>query len=189
MPDPQVLRAAAVVAFLGAVLVAIREVLATPGPSSSALIPAERTPPAGAPTARGERILAGLAPFETEIQNAAATWGLDPDLLRALVWRESSGNPYALGDLTARGGPSYGLGQVLLATARGMGFTGAPEDLFDPAVNLYYTARYLRERLDIWGDVSLAVSAYNAGTARFVGDRLANEPYVNDVLNNLAALG
>ncbi|MDB9962870.1 lytic transglycosylase domain-containing protein [bacterium] len=65
---------------------------------------------------------------------------------------------------TARNGPYYGLMQILPETARGMGFTGAPNDLLDAETNLIYAGRYLR---GAWllsdGDINTAVQWYGRG--------------------------
>lgn len=59
-------------------------------------------------------------------------------LVHRLAIRESTHNP------AARNGPYYGLLQILPETARGMGFTGAPNDLLNADTNLKYAVRYLR---------------------------------------------
>lgn len=53
---------------------------------------------------------------------------------------------------------AVGLGQLMPATAAGLGV-----DATDAEQNLYGAARYLREQIDAFGDVSLALAAYNAG--------------------------
>ena len=74
------------------------------------------------------------------------------------VQRESDYRP------RARNGPYYGLMQILPATARQMGFSGAPDALLDAETNLLYAGRYLR---GAWllsdGDISTAVGWYARG--------------------------
>lgn len=53
---------------------------------------------------------------------------------------------------------ALGLGQLMPATAEALGV-----DATDPAQNLFGAARYLREQVDMFGDVQLALAAYNAG--------------------------
>lgn len=64
----------------------------------------------------------------------------------------------------ARNGPYYGMMQILPATARGMGFAGAPGDLLDADTNLKYAVKYLR---GAWlvsdGDMDRAVMWYARG--------------------------
>jgi soluble lytic murein transglycosylase-like protein len=62
-------------------------------------------------------------------------------------------NPNALSGAGARG-----LLQLMPATAREVGLNGD-----EPAANVLAGARYLRALLDRFGDVELALAAYNAG--------------------------
>lgn len=65
------------------------------------------------------------------------------------------------------GDASRGLMQILHCTARGLGFTGTVQELFDPATNLRLGIRYLVDRLTAHsGDTWAAVSAYNNGHGR-----------------------
>ena len=78
-------------------------------------------------------------------------------LFTALINQESRFNPRAVSPKGAQG-----LGQLMPATARGLGV----QDPFDPAENLNGAARYLTKQLDTFGSVSLALAAYNAGPSR-----------------------
>ena len=82
--------------------------------------------------------------------------GVDARLVMAVVAVESSFNPAA----TSRKG-AMGLGQLMPATARGMGV----ENAYDPEENLWAAIRVVRghlERND--GDLALALACYNAGS-------------------------
>ena len=72
------------------------------------------------------------------INKYAAEYDVPTDLVHRVVIRESRHRP------GARNGPYYGLMQILPATARGMGFRGAPSDLLDAETNLKYGVKYLR---------------------------------------------
>lgn len=85
---------------------------------------------------------------------AEAQYGLPTGLLDALIWTESRYNPFAVSKAGAAG-----LGQLMPMTARELGVTNR----FDPRENLWAAARYLRQMLDKFGVVHLAVAAYNAG--------------------------
>lgn len=109
--------------------------------SSNAYIPGNRT----------ER----LEIINTNLESASKTYGIDYDLLRAVVKLESGFDPYAISHAGAQG-----LMQLMPGTADGLGVT----DPFDIAQNIDGGARYLRDQLiNFGGDVELALAAYNAG--------------------------
>ena len=83
----------------------------------------------------------------------ARQWG---HLFRAMIEAESAYRPDALSPKGA-----YGLGQLMPATARGLGV-----DRSDPAQNLEGAARYLVAQMDRFGSAELALAAYNAGPHR-----------------------
>lgn len=96
-------------------------------------------------------------PFQALIDGAAAAHGLDPKLLHALVMTESAYNP---GVCSAAG--ACGLTQLMPATARELGVV----DRFDPVENLQGGADYLARQLVCFGDLRLALAAYNSGPSR-----------------------
>jgi soluble lytic murein transglycosylase-like protein len=115
------------------------------------------------------------------IVGAALRHGLDPDLVTAVVEAESSGNTRAVSRAQA-----YGLMQVRIPTARDMaGRDVRVEELFDPVVNLDLGCRYLRRMLDRYGDLRLALMAYNAGPGKVDAWR-AQEPDPAKVLYRVA---
>lgn len=131
---------------------------------------AERLPPAG-------------REFADEIEAAARRHGLDPTLLAGLVQAESGFRP----DVVSHAG-AIGLAQLMPGTAEGLGV-----DPHDPVQNLDGGARYLREQLDRFGSVELALAAYNAGPGRVAQaggiPRIAEtQAYVPRVLHNQAVL-
>lgn len=98
-----------------------------------------------------------LPQLESVIRPAATKYGLDPHLVAAVIWTESSGDPNAVSEKGARG-----LMQLMPETARELGVT----QILDPRQNVDGGARYLRQMLDRHGgDLSLALAAYNAGPA------------------------
>ena len=125
------------------------------------------------------RIFLGrISPHSTIVIHHSARNLLDENLVKAIIWRESSGFPNV-----SRWEPplqcySYGLMGVTYTTAVQMGFTGNPGGLFDPGTNVRYGTDYLRWQLDRYSeDVRKAVSAYNAGTYTET-----NKAYVDRVL-------
>ncbi|MBL8060931.1 MAG: lytic transglycosylase domain-containing protein [Chthonomonas sp.] len=88
------------------------------------------------------------------IVEAANAEGVEPALLEALVSVESNFNPGAVSKSGAQG-----LTQLMPGTARALGV----QDPFDPVQNLRGGAKYLRQMLGKYGDLSKALAAYNAG--------------------------
>lgn len=85
---------------------------------------------------------------------AETQFALPRGLLDALVWTESRYNPFAISKAGA-----VGLGQLMAGTARDMGVANR----YDPQANIFGAARYLRQMIDKFGVVHLALAAYNAG--------------------------
>jgi soluble lytic murein transglycosylase-like protein len=149
------------------------------------------------------------------IESAAARHGLPAGLVEAVVGVESGGNTWALRyepafyeryvrqDKTVRAlapcsldterqsrATSWGLMQVMGATARGLGFDKAfLSELTDPAVGLEYGCRLLArlgERHKASHGWPGAVAAYNAGSVRFgPGGGFVNQAYVDKIARKL----
>ena len=85
--------------------------------------------------------------------SASARTGVPASLLVATAYEESRLDPGAVSDAGARG-----LLQLMPETARQLGVNGD-----DPSANVLAGARYLRQLLNRYGDVELALAAYNAG--------------------------
>ena len=94
------------------------------------------------------------ATYLAHVYAAEAQYGLPTGLLDALIWTESRYNPLAVS-----GAGAAGLGQLMPGTARDLGVANR----FDPRANLGAAARYLKQMLDKFGMVHLALAAYNAG--------------------------
>ncbi len=93
--------------------------------------------------------------YEHLIQASAAKYGVNVDLVKAVIQAESGYNPNAV----SRTGAS-GLMQLMPGTARHLKVA----DSFNPQQNVDGGVRYLRFLLDTFkGDVTLALAAYNAG--------------------------
>lgn len=101
------------------------------------------------------------------IRRSATKYDLDPNLIFATIMIESGGNTYAIRHEPRLNDASYGLGQLLYSTARGLGYTGTPSGLYDPAVNIDLIARYHRRNYDHYeknlSPQELTV-AYNTGS-------------------------
>ena len=92
-------------------------------------------------------------PFRSAFATASATTGVPLSVLVATAYEESRMNPDA-----HSGAGATGLLQLMPATARELRLDGD-----DPAANVLAGARYLRQMIDRFGSLDLALAAYNAG--------------------------
>lgn len=93
--------------------------------------------------------------IEEAIEEAAARYGLDPNLIRAVMKRESGGHRKAVSPKGASG-----LMQLMPGTAAHYGV----KNIFDPAQNIDAGAHYLADLIKMFeGDLRLVFAAYNAG--------------------------
>ena len=103
-------------------------------------------------------------PFRTAFATASAQTGVPLSLLVATAYEESRMNPQA-----HSGAGATGLLQLMPATARELQLEGN-----DPAANVLAGARYLRQMIDRFGSIDLALAAYNAGPSAV--DRAGGAP-------------
>jgi len=112
-------------------------------PDNSALLSSEKLP-SGA--------------YDDLIAEIAARYGIDPLLIKAVCYAESSYNPNS----TSRKG-AMGLMQLMPATASGLGVQNG----YDPEENMDGGVRYILAQLQQFnGDARKAIAAYNCGPAR-----------------------
>ncbi len=95
------------------------------------------------------------------VYETALKQGLDPELAFRLVKLESGFRPRARSHAGA-----IGLAQVQLATARYYDRAITVERLHDPETNLRIGLQFLRDLLNAYGDVEMALLAYNWGPTR-----------------------
>ena len=117
--------------------------------------------------------------LQSILEEAAAKYRIDPNLLAAMAMKESAFNPNAV---SRRG--AQGLLQLMPRTAKSLGV----KDAFDPRQNVLGGARYVRYLLDRFdGDIDMVLAAYNLGPERIAkeGPRATSGviKYVSDVKN------
>ena len=95
------------------------------------------------------------------IIEASQKYGVDPNLIAAMAFRESRFDSRAVSRIGAQG-----VMQLMPRTARSLGV----RDSFDPRDNVFGATRYLRTLLDRFhGDLDQSVAAYNAGPELVAG--------------------
>jgi soluble lytic murein transglycosylase len=92
--------------------------------------------------------------YDPFILKACSLFGIDSSLVRAIIAVESAFNRYARSHKGARG-----LMQIMPDTGRRYGLLNA----YDPWQNIRAGTAHLRDLIDEFDDLSLALAAYNAG--------------------------
>jgi len=151
-----------------------RSVAKQPGTDSSGgffLLP----PPAAGHLDSPEPQCAALPSAEVDdlVTQAGAASKVSPDLLRSVMKQESGFRPCAVS-----GKGAMGLMQLMGPTADELGVRNA----FDPRENATAGAKLLRQLIDLYsGDLTLALSAYNAGPGRV--DAAFGVPRIPETMN------
>lgn len=97
----------------------------------------------------------GTESMDAIFEEAASTYNVSVNLIKAVAKAESGFNPSAVSKSGA-----IGVMQLMPSTARSLGVT----DPYDARQNIMGGTKYLRQNLDRFnGNVSLALAAYNAG--------------------------
>ena len=136
------------------------------------------------------------------IEQISKEFGLDPLLVEAISWQESLSCadafrfepkfwlryqkhlPEYKGANPRRVSASYGLMQVMYQTAKEAGFVGDPEELFIPAVNVFWSCGILK-KLTTWAkafatsdetQLQAVLASYNGGRG---GNKPTDQPLRN----------
>jgi soluble lytic murein transglycosylase-like protein len=114
-------------------------------------------PAAAEPVARDRK-------YDAIIAEASSEYGVDPELVRAVIRAESQFDPTAQSQAGAKG-----LMQLMPILSKELGV----KDPFNPRENIFGGVKYLSKLLDRHdGNVTLALASYNAGprnVARYKG--------------------
>ncbi len=111
-------------------------------------MPLQSTASSSNPTSR-------IAKWQSLIHEASEKYGVDKNLISAVIVQESAGNQFAVSKAGAKG-----LMQLMDSTARSLGVFNS----FNPRHNIMGGTKYLRDMLDKYnGNEELALASYNAG--------------------------
>jgi soluble lytic murein transglycosylase-like protein len=96
-----------------------------------------------------------MASIEKSIDSASDKYGIDSNLIRAIIKQESNFNPYAVSHAGAQG-----LMQIMPDTAKLLGI----DNVWNTDENIDGGTRFFSDQLNAFGgDMKLALAAYNAG--------------------------
>ncbi len=125
--------------------------------------------------------------IDTIIVSKANKYGVDENLIKAIIRTESNYNIYAMRREPHIEDTSWGLMQVLLRTAQEV--LNKPDlsanDLLKPEINIEAGTKYFKQKLVTYkGNIKHALSAYNAGSVRFKDNKYINQDYVDKTYRN-----
>ncbi len=151
---------------------------------SGLTVPSPRIKPISLTQRQGARSVDDIMRrYDRHIRRAAEATSLDPALIASVIKAESNGDPNAVSSAGAKG-----LMQLVDSTAADYGV----RRIFDAKENISAGSRYLKDLIDRFGDVRLALAAYNAGPGNVVKYNGVppfeeTRSYVDKVLDTLEA--
>lgn len=108
--------------------------------------------------------------YDDLIRQAAARYGIPPELIKAVIWRESQFQPHKVGAQGERGLMQITENAAIDWARAEKIQTFAVSDLFDPKVNIEAGTWYLNRALTHWSakdnPMPFALAEYNAGRSR-----------------------
>ena len=144
----------------GFALVTLGKWVVDDSPKLGAVAPSPNDQPPAAPAKNSSKVGSyRRAIFLQQVRDAEQRYALPAGLLDALIWTESRYDPMALSKAGAAG-----LGQLMPATALALGVANR----YDPQSNIWGAAHHLRQMLEKFGSINLAVAAYNAGPSAVI---------------------
>jgi len=125
------------------------------------------------------KVKARLPARREEFDHLFVSYSQRPDLAKAVAIVESDLRPGIRGSAG-----EWGMMQIKTEAAQDMGLTGAPSELLDPAINIYYGSRYLDWTISQFG-MDGGIHAYNVGPGAYRGG-VRNWDYYNRVIRERA---
>jgi hypothetical protein len=125
------------------------------------------------------------ADWDSVITETAQNYPNIPEqLVRSLIQRESSGDPYAEIDTGTKWGKARGLGQFIDETAkRYIPDWKDPSDSYDPVKNIKGIYAYLDDLVEETGSLEKALIKYHGGTVDRLGTK--SEDYAKQILSKV----
>lgn len=126
--------------------------------------------------------------LEPIIKEMGAKYNIEPALIKAHIKQESNWDVNASRFEAHKGDASWGLMQLLLATAKGV--LGNPNltttQLINPRVNIEAGTKFIAQNWERFGNIKDAIAAYNAGSPRLIPgtNKYINQDYVDRVWSN-----
>ena len=104
--------------------------------------------------------------YKDLIAQSAEKYSLDPQLIYATIMTESEGDEYAYRYEPHLNEPSLCMGQILVSTARSLGFTDNVRQMYDPDICIDLIGKYYKRVLDEYGYLTphQLARAYNTGS-------------------------
>lgn len=100
-----------------------------------------------------------LSQFDDIIADASDAYGVDENLIRAVILKESAGNPRA-----GSGAGAKGLMQLTKIAVEDLGLDPDNFDFYDPQANIQAGTKFLAKMIEANdGNLTLALAAFNAG--------------------------
>lgn len=125
--------------------------------------------------------------LEPIINEMGQKYNIEPAMIKGIIKAESNWDVNASRFEAHKTDASWGLMQVMLATARGV--LNIPDmtttQLINPRTNIEAGTKLLADNWTRFGNLRDAVAAYNAGTPRLGTDgKYVNAAYVDKVMSN-----
>lgn len=126
--------------------------------------------------------------YDSLIATYASQYGIDPNLIRAVITKESDWNPNDISPMNKNGTIDYGLMQTNSDVIKDWNRLGKlphidTNNILDPEINLNIGCWELKGCLDyVGGDTTKALIAYNAGKGNVNSPPLSTIKYSQDIM-------
>jgi len=132
-----------------------------------------------------------LDQWNDAINKAAEKTGLDPNLIKAMIYAESSGDPSTSTINPGDGAPDVGLMQISQSTYESLSGAPAGLDINNPTDNIMAGAFELKSKIDAaGGDLQTALELYRGhddDPSEGIWDG-GDEPYAQTIIGNVQNL-